>query len=405
MGASVTNHESPDGGRPPVDRVAMSALLVCALGLGALAGCGGDGARPARPRAAAPRPAAHGTNRFTVVGTGDFLLHQVLIDQAASDARARGRGGFDFMPMLAQLKPVISGADLAVCHIETPVGRPSGPFSGYPVFNSPPQIVRAIRGLGFDTCSTASNHAIDEGREGVRRTLDALDKAGIGHAGTARSAREGERVDIEDVKGVKVAHLSYTYGTNGIPKPGGEPWLVNDGLKPARILADAARAKRQGAEIVMVSLHWGEEYQHAPTGEQRRLAGRLLRSPDVDLILGDHVHVVQPFERLHGKWVAYGMGNQVANPTANTEGTHEGLVARFTFSRDASGRWTAQPSFVPTHVRPGPPVRLEALTAGSSRRGVVERTRRVVGSLGYSVPIAPDQAIRPNKNVAETAQR
>ncbi|MEV5572391.1 CapA family protein [Spirillospora sp. NPDC052269] len=366
------------------DRVAAGVLVIGVLA----AGCGNVDARSAGPpKNAAKAPGVRGADRFTVVGTGDFLLHSVLIQQAASDARHRG---YDFMPMLARLRPVISQADLAVCHIETPLGSRSGPFSGYPVFNSPPQIVKAIRRLGYDTCSTASNHAIDQGARGVRRTLDALDRAGIGHAGTARSAREAEKIDMRDVKGVKVAHLSYTYGTNGIPTPAGKPWLVNDTLKPSRILAAAARAKRAGAEVVVVSLHWGEEYQHAPTAEQRRLARRLLNSRDVDLILGDHVHVVQPFERFNGKWVAYGMGNQVANPSANTESTHEGLVARFTFSRDARGRWRAQPSFVPTFVRPGPPIRLRTLTTDSSQRRVVERTKRVVRSLGYDVPLAPD---------------
>ncbi|MFC5185110.1 CapA family protein [Actinomadura harenae] len=370
------------------ENAVLGVLLVGALGLAA--GCGSVEARSAAP---VRPPSVRGTDRFTVVGTGDFLLHSVLIEQAAADSRKGG--GYDFMPMLAQLKPVIGQADLAVCHIETPLGSRSGPFSGYPVFDSPPQIVKAIRRLGYDTCSTASNHAIDQGERGVRRTLDALDRAGIGHAGTARSRREAERIDLRDVKGVKVAHFAYTYGTNGIPKPSGAPWLVNDTLKPARILADAARAKSAGAEVVVVSLHWGEEYRHGPTGEQRRLARRLLHSDDIDLILGDHVHVVQPFERINGKWVAYGMGNQVANPSANIGATHEGLVARFTFSRDVRGRWRARPSFVPTFVRPGPPIRLRTLTANSSAQGVVDDTKRVVRSLGYDVPIAPDDVIRP----------
>ncbi|MEV4258286.1 CapA family protein, partial [Spirillospora sp. NPDC049652] len=174
--------------------------MVGALGLAALSGCGDERARPSelegmvtpghhgRGKAGhgSGRTARHGADRFTGVGTGDFLLHQVLIDQAAADARAKGGNDYDFMPMLARLKPVISGADLAVCHLETPVGGRTGPFSGYPVFNSPPQIVDAIRRLGYDTCSTASNHAIDQGERGVRRTLAALDRAGIGHAGTAR---------------------------------------------------------------------------------------------------------------------------------------------------------------------------------------------------------------------------
>lgn len=390
--------------RPIIDGLATS-LLIDVLVLAALSGCGGDADRSLGHRMATKldKSDGRGTDRFTVVGTGDFLIHQVLIDQAASDARAKGQHGYAFMPMLATLKRVISEADLGVCHIETPVASRSGPFTGYPMFNSPPQIVDAIRRLGYDTCSTASNHAIDQGEPGVRRTLDALDKAGIQHAGTARSAAEAEGIKLLDVKGVKIAHLSYTYGTNDIPKPRGKPWLVNDGLQPGRILADAARAKDYGADVVILSLHWGEEYRQEATREQRRLAATLLRSPDVDLILGDHVHVVQPFERINGKWVAYGMGNQVANPTANAPATHEGLIARFTFTRDArEHRWTAQPSFVPTLVTPGPPIRLRVLGRDAANQATVDRVARVVRSLGYQVPIGTDQDVKSSLSLQRT---
>ncbi|MEV0666410.1 CapA family protein [Actinomadura luteofluorescens] len=366
--------------------------MVTALGLGALSGCDGVDRRSASLQRAT-KAVRYKPAQFTVAATGDFLLHRAVMDQAASDASRGGEGGYDFTPMLARLNPVISGADLGICHIETPLASRSGPFLGYPAFNSPPQIVNAVRRLGYDSCSTASNHAIDQGERGVRRTLDALDRAGIRHAGTARSADEAKEINLLDVKGLKVAHLSYTYGTNGIAKPAGRPWLVNDGLDAGRILADAADAKESGADVVIVSLHWGEEYQHEATPEQRRLAAKLLRSRDVDLILGGHAHVVQPFERINGKWVAYGMGNQVANPTANTPSTHRGLVARFTFTWDSrEQRWREQPSFVPTLVAPGPPIRLRTLVRGDATdQAAIDDTTRVVRSLGFDVPDASDQ--------------
>jgi hypothetical protein len=190
----------------------------------------------------------------------------------------------------------------------------------------------------------------------------------------------------------------HTYGTNGIPIPPSRPWLVNSGLDASAILRAAARAKVDGAAIVIVSLHWGKEYQHAPTDEQRTLARRLLASPDVDLILGDHVHVVQPFEQINGKWVVYGMGNQIANPIANSEDTHEGLVARFRLTCDAAGHWRAAPSFVPTLVEAGPPIRLVDLPQALARadlpagtraryRAALNRTTAAVHSLGSKVPV------------------
>ncbi|MFI0480297.1 CapA family protein [Actinomadura sp. 9N215] len=370
----------------------MSVLLLGALGalgLAALPGCSGDDDRPAGQRGAT-EPGGRPATRFTVAGTGDFLMHDVVTKQAASDARANGQNEFDFGPMLARLKPVISKTDLGICHVETPLAPPSGPFEGYPTFSSPPQIVNTIRGLGYDTCSTASNHSIDQGEPGVRRTIDDLDEAGIRHTGTARTAEEAERINILNVKGVKVAQLSYTYGTNGIPKPAGKPWIVNDTLNPDRILADAARAKQAGAEIVILSMHWGEEYRHPPTPEQRSLARTLMRSPNVDLILGCHAHVVQPYEQINGKWVVYGMGNVVANPTANTQATHEGIVARVTFTRNSKGQWKTQPSFVPTLVTPGT-IRLRTLSSDSGNQATVARTTQVVRSLGYNVPLASPQ--------------
>ncbi|WP_143669549.1 CapA family protein, partial [Streptomyces sp. wa1063] len=115
---------------------------------------------------------------------GDVLPHSSVIDRAAVDA---GGAGYDFAPMLAGVAPVVSGADLAFCHMETVYGEEGGPYTGYPSFKSPPEVAAALRTTGFDSCSTASNHTLDDGADGVRRTLDALDGAGIRHAGSART--------------------------------------------------------------------------------------------------------------------------------------------------------------------------------------------------------------------------
>jgi poly-gamma-glutamate synthesis protein (capsule biosynthesis protein) len=145
---------------------------------------------------------------------------------------------------------------------------------------------------------------------GVRSTLANLDRVGLGHTGTARSAAEAARTRIYRVRGARVAHLSSTYGTNGVRVP--VPWAV-DVTRVATVLADARRAREEGADLVVVSLHWGTEYRTSPDAGQRRLARVLLASPDVDLILGAHAHVQQPVERIGGKHVVYGMGNILSN--------------------------------------------------------------------------------------------
>jgi poly-gamma-glutamate capsule biosynthesis protein CapA/YwtB (metallophosphatase superfamily) len=299
------------------------ALVVTLLAAGALGACTSVDARSVAATSSASLPstaspsarstpataAASGSNAFTLVATGDLLIHGPVAKRALADGRGEH---YDFRRMLTKVKPLVDGADLALCHIETPLSKDDKNISGYPVFNTPHELADAVAWAGYDGCSTASNHAADRGLVGVRDTLDALDAQHLAHAGTARSAKEAKRIELHRVKGAVVAHLSYTYGTNGIPVPSGAPWSVNL-ISVPRILADAQRARAAGATFVVVSLHWGEEYQSAPTPTQLAQARGLLTSPDVDLVLGDHVHVQQPVQRIGDKYVVYGMGNLLSN--------------------------------------------------------------------------------------------
>jgi poly-gamma-glutamate synthesis protein (capsule biosynthesis protein) len=294
----------------------------------------------AGPTGAGPEPSATSApaDTITIVGSGDILLHPPLWDQARADARAAGQSGYDFSPLLAGVQDVVSTADLAICHLETPVAAASGPFQGFPRFSVPPQIAVDLAENGYDACSTASNHTIDQGEAGVDRTLDALDAAGIRHAGSYGTRAEQAEPTILDVSGVKVASLSYTFSFNGLRRPAGKEWIANH-LDPDEVLAEAARARAEGAEIVIVSIHFGTEYQHSPNAQQVSVARKLLGSPDVDLILGHHAHVVQAFEKIGDKWIAYGMGNKVAHHAQPVNANREGVIARFTFSRTAAGAW------------------------------------------------------------------
>jgi poly-gamma-glutamate synthesis protein (capsule biosynthesis protein) len=157
------------------------------------------------------------------------------------------------------------------------------------------------------------------------------------------------------VDGVRVAHLSWTYGLNGIPEPAGQPWAVNDfdptGPQVDGILAEAARARAAGAEVVIASVHCCTEYQHDPSPAQTAIAAALLASPDIDLVLGHHAHVVQPFERINGEWVAYGLGNHIAQQARPV--TYDSVIARFTFTRGPDGRYAVSTAeAIPTHIQP-----------------------------------------------------
>jgi poly-gamma-glutamate synthesis protein (capsule biosynthesis protein) len=283
--------------------------------------CGFGAVPPAEP----PRPV-----RLTVVATGDFLIHQPVWDRAL----ALGGGHYDFRPMFRRIRPIIRRADLALCHIETPLAH--GAPQGYPVFRTPPALARAVRATGWDVCSTASNHTLDLGQGGIDSTIRALNRAGLRHAGSWRSAAAARRTTMVTVKGVRVAFLSYTQVSNGQLQP--HPWSV--GLaRPRRILADASRARRRGARVVIVNLHWGDEFVARPSRAQVALARRLTRSPAITAVVGQHAHVVQPIRRVHGKPVVYGEGNLISNQTAACcpAATQRGIIARLTI-RVADGQ-------------------------------------------------------------------
>ncbi|MDQ7908247.1 CapA family protein [Phytohabitans sp. ZYX-F-186] len=300
-----------------------------------------------------------GARTLTVLGAGDVLVHPPVWEQARRDATS---GGFDFFPMFQGVSQTVSGADLAICHLETPLARPDGPFEGFPSFSVPPQVLQGVKRAGYEGCSTASNHSLDRGEAGVVRTIEAFEAAKLGHTGTFRSAEQANTPLVYTVRGVKVAHLAYASHFNGLSRPPGKQWLANR-IEPAKVVAMAKRARAVGAEIVVLSLHWGTEYRHEPDADQRDLARELLASPYIDVILGHHAHVVQPIERIGGKWVVYGMGNELARHAEPTDGNREGIMARVTFTEQAPRRWTVTKiEAIPTWVDLQPDIRLVELS-------------------------------------------
>ncbi|AXK34462.1 CapA family protein [Streptomyces armeniacus] len=355
--------------------VRTGVLLAAAVLLGTVTACGTDGSGGGTTGSEKGRGSAalagDDARAFTLVATGDILAHDSIIRQARADA---GGSGYDFRKMLAGAEPLASGADLAMCHMETVYGPDSGPFTGYPAFKTPPHVARAIKATGYDSCSTASNHTLDAGPEGVQRTLRAMDEAGLKHAGSARSSAERDRPAMLRAGGAKVAQLAYTYGTNGIDVPEDSPWLVNL-IDPQRIIADARAARRAGADVVVVSVHWGDEWQEDPNKQQLSLAKQLTRSRtegrrDIDLILGTHNHVPQAYEKVNGTWVVYGMGDQVAGEMNDPRG-QMGSAARFTFvpPREEGSGWTVKKAeFVPFLMQTEPDHRLVNLNSPQTRR-------------------------------------
>ncbi len=336
---------------------------------------------------------------FTVVSSGDLLLHERLWNQAIQDGT---NGQWNFYPQLADISSMTKTANLALCHLETPLAPLGGHYTGYPVFNSPPQIVSAVKKLGFDMCDQTSNHTFDAGSAGIKRTLDDLDKVGIAHTGTYRSAAESKRLLIMNVDTkngpVKVGILAFTYGFNGFPYPEGKTWLANQ-INLDKVKHDAKALRTQGADVVILKMHWGSEYTNYPNGYQTGLAKAIAKTGLVDLIDGDHTHSVQPIQKIGNMWVIYSHGNLAAAQREPETIKSEGVVTRWTFTESKNHVFRiSKAEFAPTLITDNFPVRIldvkKALHTGkwisttkARLHKALIRTTTTIRSMGADVSI------------------
>ncbi|MDH6544567.1 CapA family protein [Streptomyces lavendulae] len=377
----------------PASHRKRAALLALPLSL-SLAGCGLLGTPEHGPSGGSGGGTGAGRS-FTVAAAGDILIHPQLTEQAAEDARSAGRTGYDFDRIMAGVKPVISRADLGICHMEAVLGTPEGPFQTFPDFLVPPQIAKTVKAIGYDTCSTASNHTLDHGPEGVYRTLDTLDRAGLRHTGSARNQAEADTPLILDVKGVKVAQISFAFGFNGRDLPPDKPWLAN--LTSFKAIAAAEKkARAAGADVVILSVHWGREHQPDPSNQQLDLARRIARETGINLVIGHHSHVVQPMEKIGRTWIAYGLGNQLARHDVPGGLTEEGAIGWFEFT-ERGGAWDVRARYAPTFtdIPPGPdPADGPGASAAAAQPGRAHRLVDVAEALRGDAPLLPQQRAR-----------
>ncbi|GEK20677.1 CapA family protein [Cellulomonas xylanilytica] len=352
--------------------VALSILLLLVASLGAVAAAlrppvGQDEAAPVTSRSSNPSPTPTLTPtptpdpdvELSLVAAGDVLPHLPVLSSARS-----ADGGYDFGPLLEPLDPWVRGADLALCHLEVPVAPAGTAPSGYPMFATPAAIASGLRDQGWDGCSTASNHSVDRGFAGITATIDALDAAGLGHVGTARSAGEQTQPQVYTLdragRTVTVAHIAATYGTNGMPVDSDKPWSV-DRIDVPAMVAQATAARAAGADVVIASVHCCVEYRMEPSPEQVAVDQELADSGVIDLVIGHHAHVPQPVTHLPGgpdgagMWVAYGLGNFLSNQDGEccTESTDSGLLL--------SAQLRGEGAF-PAQGRPAGPVRVTGVT-------------------------------------------
>lgn len=252
--------------------------------------------------------------------TGDVLCHNTNF----WDAYDASTDSYDFSYVFEDIEKYFSSADIVVGTIETSFAGKEAGYSNYPIFNSPEELATDLKELGYDVMAMATNHCLDKGYKGLVSTIEELDKAGIKHIGTYKSEEDSKEILIQDVKGIKMAFLNYTYGTNGIPIPTGKEYSVNL-IDKDKIKADIEKAKKLNADVICVNMHWGEEYRQTATQEQEELADFLFQN-GVDLILGSHTHVLEPMEKRtvtladgtkKDGFVIYSLGNFMSGQNAN----------------------------------------------------------------------------------------
>ena len=252
--------------------------------------------------------------------TGDVLCHNTNF----WDAYDASTDSYDFSYVFEDIEKYFSSADIVVGTIETSFAGKEAGYSNYPTFNSPEELATDLKELGYDVMAMATNHCLDKGYKGLVSTIEELDKAGIKHIGTYKSEEDSKEILIQDVKGIKMAFLNYTYGTNGIPIPAGKEYSVNL-IDKDKMKADIEKAKKLNADVICVNMHWGEEYRQTATPEQEELADFLFQN-GVDLILGSHTHVLEPMEKRtvtladgtkKDGFVIYSLGNFMSGQNAN----------------------------------------------------------------------------------------
>ena len=245
---------------------------------------------------------------------GDLMCHAPQFEYARV-----GKDSFDFSPVYRNVKKYLESSDFTFGNLETvTAGKESSGYTGYPFFNTPAAYITALKDAGFDLLVTANNHSLDRSEKGILKTIDEINSRSLNYVGTYTSQRDRDSIRIFDVKGIKLAVLAYSYGTNGNPIPKGKNYLINL-IVYDLIEKDVQSAKTNGAELVLVHFHFGEEYKREPVQFQRDVVNKTIEL-GADIIIGGHPHVLQPVNfyktnnaKLDSGFVAYSMGNFFSN--------------------------------------------------------------------------------------------
>ena len=278
---------------------------------------------------------------FTMAAIGDIMCHNTQYN----DAYNKDTGAYDFSYVFDDISLYTKTADICVGNLETTFAGEDVGYSGYPTFNTPDSLAYELKDIGVDVLSTAGNHALDKGFNGLSRTIDVLNDADIAHTGTYKTEEEQNTILTKYVKGIKIAFVNFTYGTNGIKIPSGKEFCVNL-IDNDLITKQLDLAKSQNPDIIVACMHWGNEYKTTPNDTQKELSTFLFQN-GVDIILGTHPHVLEPMEKqtvtledgtTKDGFVIYSLGNFISGQTA--ENTKTSIILNLTITKHTDGKIT-----------------------------------------------------------------
>lgn len=302
------------------------------------------------------------TDCVSMLVNGDLLFHPNLWKHfAGANTAATDGTAFDFTPLFETMKPYIQASDIAVCEFETPIAKRGGPYTGYPVFNVPPEVADAAASVGYTACTHATNHSWDQGADGIARLWDTLASKGIAQTGSYKTEEDSTKPLVIDspTGGGKLGLVTGTVSLNGMTAD--HDWQV-DRLREAgdpqhqsdidRAVAKAKAAREQGADVVAMAMHSVQEYIDYADSWQVSEAHELADTGAFDVIYGAGCHCAQPIENYNGTWIIYGLGNTVTvSAPASRIVNNQGVTARIQFAgrKGVAGAWrVSRIDWVPT---------------------------------------------------------
>lgn len=302
------------------------------------------------------------TDCISMLVNGDLLFHPNLWKHfAGANTAATDGTAFDFTPLFETMKPYIQASDIAVCEFETPIAKRGGPYTGYPVFNVPPEVADAAASVGYTACTHATNHSWDQGADGIARLWDTLASKGIAQTGSYKNEEDSTKPLVIDspTGGGKLGLVTGTVSLNGMTAD--HDWQV-DRLREAgdpqhqsdidHAVAKAKAAREQGADVVAMAMHSVQEYIDYADSWQVSEAHELADTGAFDVIYGAGCHCAQPIENYNGTWIIYGLGNTVTvSAPASRIVNNQGVTARIQFAgrKGVAGAWrVSRIDWVPT---------------------------------------------------------